>query len=101
MTTENLLSLSVDEVLTTTHSVRERLDLEKPVPREALLECLELATQAPTASNKQPWQWVFIEDADKKKALADIYRTNYVSYDAPVPQYADGDSRGNRQKDMY
>ena len=69
------LNLSVDEVLTTTRSVRKRLDLEKPVPREVLMECLELALQAPTGSNAQGWQWVFVDDPEKKKALADIYRT--------------------------
>ncbi|MGH3542212.1 MAG: nitroreductase family protein, partial [Mycobacterium sp.] len=70
------LNLSVDEVLTTTRSVRKRLDLDKPVPREVVTECLELALQAPTGSNAQGWQWVFVEDADKKKALADIYSAN-------------------------
>jgi nitroreductase len=44
------LDLSVDEVLTTTRSVRKRLDLDKPVPREVVAECLELALQAPTGS---------------------------------------------------
>jgi nitroreductase len=84
------LDLSVDEVLTTTRSVRKRLDLEKPVPREVLLECLELAIQAPTGSNAQGWQWVFVEDPDKKKALADIYRHNATRYlDAPKPTYGD------------
>ena len=47
------LNLSADEVLTTTRSVRKRLDLEKPVPREVLIECLDLALQAPTGSNAQ------------------------------------------------
>ena len=61
------LNLSVDEVLTTTRSVRKRLDFERLVPREVLLECLELAIQAPTGSNQQGWQWVFVEDAAKKK----------------------------------
>ena len=80
------LNLSVDEVLTTTRSVRKRLDFEKPVPREVLMECLELALQAPTGSNAQGWQWVFVEDADKKKAIADIYRTNATPYlDLPKP----------------
>ena len=66
--------------------MRKRLDLEKPVPREVLLECLELALQAPTGSNAQGWQWVFVEDADKKKALADIYRANATPYlDQPKP----------------
>ena len=88
------LNLSVDEVLTTTRSVRKRLDLEKPVPRDVLLDCLELAIQAPTGSNAQGWQWVFVEDADKKTALADIYRANFTAYrELPKPEYAEGDSR--------
>ena len=72
--------MSVDEVLTTTRSVRKRLDLEKPVSREVLMECLELSLQAPTGSNAQGWQWVFVEDPEKKKALADIYRYNAERY---------------------
>ena len=93
------LKLSVDEVLTTTRSVRKRLDFDKPVPREVLLECLELAIQAPTGSNAQGWRWVFVEDADKKKALADIYRASFAMYrKAPKPQYAEGDSRGERRQ---
>jgi nitroreductase len=74
------LNLSVDDVLTTTRSVRKRLDLEKPVPREVLMECLDLALQAPTGSNSQGWQWVFVDDPEKKKALADIYRHNATPY---------------------
>ena len=61
------LNLSVDEVLTTTRSVRKRLDFDKPVPREVLMECLELALQAPTGSNSQGWQWVFVEDAGEEE----------------------------------
>jgi nitroreductase len=91
------LNLSVDEVLTTTRSVRKRLDFEKPVSRELVMECLELALQAPTGSNAQGWQWVFVEDADKKKAIRDIYLANATEYlDLPKPEYAEGDSRGER-----
>lgn len=93
------LNLSADEVLTTTRSVRKRLDFEKPVSRDVLLECLELAVQAPTGSNAQGWQWVFVEDADKKKALSDIYRANFDMYrQMPEPEYADGDTRGERRQ---
>lgn len=89
------LNLSADEVLTTTRSVRKRLDLEKPVPREVLMECLDIALQAPTGSNSQGWQWVFVEDAEKKKAIADIYRVAATPYlDAPKPEF--GDSRDER-----
>ncbi|MBS1692280.1 MAG: nitroreductase family protein [Actinobacteria bacterium] len=89
------LNLTVDELLTTTRSVRKRLDLEKPVSREVLMECLTLALQAPTGSNAQGWQWVFVTDPEKKKALADIYRTNATPYLAqPKPEY--DDVRGER-----
>jgi nitroreductase len=99
MTAEKTLNLSVDEVLTTTRSVRKRLDFEKPVSRDVLLECLELAVQAPTGSNAQGWQWVFVEDSDKKKAIADIYRTNFDMYrQMAEPEYADGDTRGERRQ---
>jgi nitroreductase len=84
------LNLSVDEVLTTTRSVRKRLDFDKPVPREIVLECLDLALQAPTGSNSQGWQFVFVDDDEKKKALADIYRVAATPYlDLPKPQYGD------------
>ncbi|EAY58604.1 hypothetical protein TBCG_03312 [Mycobacterium tuberculosis C] len=87
------LNLSVDEVLTTTRSVRKRLDFDKPVPRDVLMECLELALQAPTGSNSQGWQWVFVEDAAKKKAIADVYLANARGYlSGPAPEYPDGDT---------
>ena len=69
-----------DELLSTTRAVRKRLDLDRPVPREVITECLELAVQAPTASNSQNWRWVVVDDADKKKALADLYRTGAMGY---------------------
>ncbi len=46
-----ILDLSIDTLLTTTRSVRKRLDLSRPVEPEVIDECLELALQAPTASN--------------------------------------------------
>ena len=63
-----------DALLATTRAVRKRLDLEKPVPRAIVDECLELAVQAPTGSNSQGWRWVVVDDADKRQALADLYR---------------------------
>ena len=84
------LNLTADEVLTTTRSVRKRLDFDKPVPRQVLMECLDIALQAPTGSNAQGWQWMFVEDPAKKKALADIYRTVATPYlDMTPPERGD------------
>ena len=76
---------TVDELLTTTRSVRKRLDLNRPVGRDVILECIRLAMQAPTASNAQDWRWLVITDADKRAAIADIYRSigaDYLAYAA-------------------
>src|SRR6476469_8553996 len=92
------LNLSADEVLTTTRSVRKRLDFDRPVERDVVMECLDIALQAPTGSNSQGWQWVFVEDADKKQQLRDIYRANFRLYrDMPRPKYEDADPRAGRQ----
>lgn len=47
------LNLSADQVLTTTRSVRKRLDLDRPVERRAVEHCVEIALQAPTGPNAQ------------------------------------------------
>jgi nitroreductase len=69
-----LLDLTPDELLSTTRAVRKRLDLTRPVEREVLEECLMLAQQAPTASYSQNWHFVVVEDADKRAALAELWR---------------------------
>jgi nitroreductase len=62
-----------DALLATTRAVRKRLDFDKPVPDDVLLDCLRLAVQAPTASNRQGWRWMIVRDQDKKDALAELY----------------------------
>ncbi|MEN9792612.1 MAG: hypothetical protein RL330_690 [Actinomycetota bacterium] len=91
------LNLTADEVLSTTRSVRKRLDFDRPVERAVVEECLELALQAPTGSNTQGWHWIVVEDAAKRKALADIYKENFALYASmPGREYAAGDTRGER-----
>ena len=62
-----------DALLSTTRSVRRRLDLERPVPREVILECLELAVQAPTGGNAQGWRWLVVDDPATRASLAELY----------------------------
>lgn len=74
------LKLTNDELLSTTRAVRKRLDLDRPVPRELLMECLALALQAPTGSNAQGWQFMFVTDQDKKDRIAKIYKAEFDLY---------------------
>lgn len=89
------LGLTADEVLTTTRSVRKRLDLTRPVERDVLLECVDIAHQAPTGSNMQGWRWLFVDDPAKKKVLADMYRANFYPY-AHAPDRPKSDAQGER-----
>jgi nitroreductase len=74
------VALTTDELLATTRAVRRRLDFERPVPLEVIRECLELALQAPSGSNKQSWQFVVVVDEAKRRALADLYRRSFADY---------------------
>lgn len=89
------LNLSADEVLTSTRAVRKRLDLDRPVEREVIEECLQIALQAPTGGNSQGWRWLMVTDDVKKQALADIYRANFAEYAkiAESNTYREGDLR--------
>ena len=78
--THDQLELSNDELLSTTRAVRKRLDLDRPVSMEVIKECLELAVQAPTGSNSQNWQFVFVTDPDKKKKIGELYRQAFSLY---------------------
>jgi nitroreductase len=70
-----MLDLTIDELLTTTRTVRRRLDLTRPVSRAVVEECLGLAMQAPNADNAQAWAWVVVDDLDTRKAMGEIYRS--------------------------
>ena len=72
--------MDAHKVLTTTRSVRKRIDFDRPVPRELLIECLEVALQAPTGSNSQGWQFVFVTEADKKQVIGELYKKSWYAY---------------------
>jgi len=92
-----MLDLTPDQLLTTTRSVRKRLDYERPVAREIVEECIAVALQAPTGSNMQHWHWVVVEDPAKKLAIADLYRRHWVEYSQiPAGPVHEGDTRSER-----
>lgn len=71
-----LLDLTIDELLSTTRSVRKRLDLERPVENEVLEECVALAMQAPYIPIMKI-HFLVVTDPSQRAALASLYRKGW------------------------
>jgi nitroreductase len=71
---------TVDHLLTTTRSVRKRLDFSRPVDLSVVEACIAIALQAPTGSNAQGWHFIVVTDAAKRARLADLYRKAFEMY---------------------
>ena len=76
--------LTADEVLRTTRAIRKRLDFDRPVPRYVIRECLDIAVQAPTGSNRQNWHFVVVTDEAQRNALGDLYRRSVAAAQSDV-----------------
>ena len=74
------LSLTPDELLTTTRAVRKRLDFDREVSRSLIEECLDVGLQAPNGSNMQLWQWVVVDDRGTIERLAAVYNAALAAY---------------------
>ncbi len=72
--------VETDRLLTTTRAVRKRLDVDRPVDRALVLDCLRIATQAPSGGNSQPWRWLVVDDPAVRAGLAELYRRAYGPY---------------------
>jgi nitroreductase len=94
----------IDEVLSTTRSVRKRLDLDRTVPRALIEECLTLAQQAPTGGNRQLWSFVVVTDPHLRRQLGDIYRRGWDRYvtdglvEPPAPLADDPVARARQRR---
>ena len=84
-----------DELLTTTRSVRKRLDLTRDVPQQLILDCIDIALQAPTGSNRQGWSFIVVTDKEIRAELARLYKEALLIYASMpgAPQYAPTDPR--------
>ncbi|MFA5506811.1 MAG: nitroreductase family protein [Vulcanimicrobiota bacterium] len=92
---------TIEKLLTTTRSVRKRLDLTREVPLDVVKRCLELAIQAPSGSNRQEWRFVLVTDPEKRKAIADYYAESFAGYAKAsaesAPKLSVSDPRAQRQ----
>lgn len=84
------LPLTPDELLSTTRAVRKRLDLDRPVPRALIEECVDLATQAPTGRNRQRWHFLVVTEAGQRRAVGDLFRRALLT----------GGGRGPTERDL-
>ena len=73
---------TVDRLLSTTRAVRRRLDLDRPVERSVLLDCIRLSQQAPTGTNSQGWRWLVIDEPEKRRELGELYARGIPLIDA-------------------
>ena len=69
------------ELLKSRRSIRKYTD--QPVEEEKIQKCLEAAQWAPSASNKQPWEFLIVTDEDVRKKLSEIHP--YAKFVAQSP----------------
>ena len=89
-----MLNLSADQLLTTTRSVRKRLDFDKPVDRAVIQECLEIAFQAPNGSNMNSWRWLVVDDPELIKKISVLYKKGTDDFVATLGDAVGDDYQG-------
>lgn len=85
-----------DRLLSTTRAVRRRLDLDRPVDPEVILDCIRLAVQAPTGSNSQTWRWMVVTEDAKRTAIAEAYNEVGKAYLESAAATEAGDEQTRR-----
>ncbi|WP_460062347.1 nitroreductase family protein [Streptomyces sp. YKOK-I1] len=89
-------SLSGEELLTTTRSVRRGLDLERPVDPELVKDCLRIALQAPNGNNRQRWHWLLLTDPRIRARVAEVYRAAFHDRNGAALRRLDEQPAGTR-----
>jgi len=79
---------SVDIALTTTRSVRRRIDWQRPVPAEVIERCIDIAIQAPTGLNLEAWRFLVVTDPARKLGMAELYRKSFEQMAELRAEYA-------------
>ena len=97
--------MTPEELLTTTRTVRKRLDLSRPVPLDLVRRALTVALQAPSGSNRQTWEWVVVTDATQRARVGAVYAKACAAYlassGAAGNLFADDPSRSAVQKRVH
>ncbi len=76
---------SVDWALSTTRSVRRRIDFERPVEPALIEQCIDIATQAPIGAAGETWRFLVLTEPEPKQQIAELYRSALAHFAAARP----------------
>jgi nitroreductase len=83
--------VTVNHLLTTTRSVRKRLDLSRAVDPHLIQQCIDIAIQAPNGGNMGRYHFMVVTDAAKRAHIAEFYRKACAEITLPArDHYAPG-----------
>jgi nitroreductase len=82
--------LDIYEALYTTRSMRKVTT--EPIPHDVQARILDAAIRAPSGSNRQPWRFLLVDDADLRTRLAVLYldgwnQLNLARYGTVTPEF--------------
>ena len=69
---------TIDHLLTSTRSVRRRLDLTRAVEPDVIARCLDIAVQAPAGGNLARYHFVVVTDRAKRSEIATLYKRAFL-----------------------
>jgi nitroreductase len=82
--------MDIYEALYTTRSMRRLTD--KPIPLDVQERIMDAAVRAPSGSNRQPWRFLLVDDADLRARLGALYldgwhQLNLARYGTATPEF--------------
>ncbi len=87
----------VDHALMTTRGVRRRLDFDRDVDDQTILDCIDVAEQAPTGGNNGSRRWMIIRDQAIKDRMAELYLSAGVDWVIETAKRLEGTGHQNER----
>ncbi len=81
----------------TTRGVRARLDFDRDVDDQTILDCIDVAEQAPTGGNNGSRRWMIIRDQDTKDRMAELYLSAGVEWVIKKAEELEGTGHQNEK----
>jgi len=95
MAENDLDATMIDRALMTTRGVRRRLDLERDVDDQVLLDCIDVAEQAPTGGNNGSRRWIIVRDQATKDRFQELYLEAGASWVIEAAEKIEGTDHPN------